>query len=1319
MNVAGARDTKGGQEVQQSGIQCFNCKEFGHFAKECRKPKQVKDSTYHKEKMLLCKQAEKGVQLQAEQSDWLADTDEEIDEQELEAHYSYMAKIQEVPNADSGTDSEPLEQNDQNDVECDDERVALANLIANLKLDVDENKKIQKQLKKANATLTQELIECKYVLIETSRTLGESNSIRDSCLVALQNKQTELEEYMAFNNRTVDYEKLEHKLNETLGLLAQKDIDIKEGLKVKAYEISVVQAKHDELVKQSLLTKSHYEGLVKEKTKVITDLKLKEEKDIDKMISMEKQLKFLNEIVYKRSQSIQTIHMLAPKCPTFNGRPTFANPMYLKKAQYEKPCLYEIPHDQSDPANRLIPDREEILTLEEESRSKLNKDLVKPYDYTMENSLYEIFKPPTQEYQIQLAHANEIRKKMWRKSFVKTKPNIFKNIDFLPVSKSISKSRQAYNVMTNNISHLKDIVDQAWVKHSNDHINLRPPTAQDMQILIKTCLMPLALKTQNDSFAFVHELKQEMHADLKYVESLEDEIDELESDKAEFSNMYDMLLQECVSNDVMCSYLHSLSDLDAYNELQCLYLHKVKECDCLAQKLSKQTEFVSKEVYTELLRSFAKLEKHSISLELALQQCQEQIKNDTVCKVTASNVFQKEREQYLEIQDLKAQLQDKNIAIYSLERKKFSKNKSVPKTNESEGLSKPVTSQNLPQTATQAVVPKISQVKYKKTEVEDHHRISSISNQTKSVTACNDSLKSRTSNVNVVCATCGKCVFNSNHDACVSKYLNDVNARTKKPKVVPISTRKPKSQVNKSVATHRKKTVASESTVQNSKSYYRMLYEKTSKAWKWWIEQQCPSGYKWVPKTKMKWVPKVRNETVKKRVSFAIDNASRITNIVQLILFIVDSGCTKHMTGNISILCNFVEKYLGTVCFGNDQFSPILGYGDLVQGNITINKVYYVEGLNHNLFSVGQFCDADLEVSFQKSTCFVRDLQGNDLLTGNRRSNLYTISLQETTSSTPICLMAKASPTQACVWHRRLSHLNFDYINLLSTKDIVIGLPKLKYFKNQLCSSCEVSKAKRSSFKTKIVPSSKGRLNLLHMDLCGPMRVASINGKKYILVIVDDYSRYTWTLFLRSKDETPEVLKDFLTMIQRNLQALVISVRTDRGTEFLNKTLHAFFKEEGIEHQTSTPRTPKKNGVVKRQNRTLIEAARTMLSASKLPLFFWAEAIATACYTQNRSIIIPTHEKMAYHIINDRKPSIKHLHIFGCTCYLTRDGENLDKIKEKGDPCILVGYSTQSKGYRVYNKRTRLIVESIHIKFDEIKEMSKMSVANDTSGLVP
>nr|GEV68573.1 copia protein [Tanacetum cinerariifolium] len=812
VNVAVIRENVGSKVVQQSGIQCFNCREFGYFAKECRKPKRVKDSAYHKEKMLLCKQAEQGVPLQAEHYDWLADTDEEVDEQELEAHYSYMAKIQEVPTADSGTDSEP---NEQNDVESDDERVALANLIDNLKLDVNKNKKTHKQLKKANTTLAQELKECKAILAETSKSLGESISVRDSCLVALQTKQAEFEKFKAFNDRTVNYDKLELKLNDALRQLAHKDTIIREGL-------------------------------VKQKTKVITDWKLREERDIEKMISMEKQLKFLNEIVYKRSQSIQTIHMMAPKVPTYNGRPTFANPRYLKQAQSEIPCLYAFPYDQNTHANRLIPDGKETLARERESRSKLNKDSTK--------------------HSIDLFHA---------------------------------------------------------------------PTAHDMEILIQTCLMPLVIKTQSDSLKFVHELKQEMHADLK----------------------------------------------------------------------------------------------------------------------------------------------------------------------------------------------------------------------------------------------------------------------TKKPIVVPISTRKPKSKANKSIATSNKKKVASKSTKQKPQSYFRVLYENTSKECKWWIERQSPSGYKWVPKPKKQ-------------------------RIVQLILFIIDSGCTKHMTGNLKLLYNFVEKFLGTVRFGNDQFAPILSYGDLVQGNVMINMVYYVEGLNHNLFLVGQFCDADLEVAFRKSTCFVRDLQGNDLLIGNRGSYLYTISLQESTSSTPLYLMAKAKPTQAWLWHRRLSHLNFDYINLLLKKDIVIGLPKLNL---------------------------KGRLNLLHMDLCGPMRVASINGKKYILVIVDDYSRYTWTLFLRSKDETLEVLKDFLTMIQRNLQAPVITVRTDRGTEFLNKTLDAFFKEEGIEHQTSIARTPEQNGIVERRNH----------------------------------------------------------------------GENLDKMKEKGDQCILVGYSTQLKGYRVYNKRTRMIVESIHIRFDEIKEVSETSVANNTSGLIP
>ncbi|GJS60942.1 retrovirus-related pol polyprotein from transposon TNT 1-94 [Tanacetum coccineum] len=586
----------------------------------------------------------------------------------------------------------------------------------------------------------------------------------------------------------------------------------------------------------------------------------------------------------------------------------------------------------------------------------------------------------------------------------------------------------------------------------------------------------------------------------------------------------------------------------------------------------------------------------------------------------------------------------------------------------------------------------------KKQEVEDHCRNFKFSNNKTSVTACNDSLNAKILNVNFICVTCGKCMLNDNHDLCVLHYINGLNSMTRQPMDVPISTREPKHNVNQSVATSSKKTVATDSTVKKSRHITRKLYEQVSKTCSWWYPKYTPPGYNWKTKSQI--------GNINPNISMPLGHESRTANILE------------HKTPRCSTVSNTPLssksfKFLGTVKFGNDQIAPILGYGDLVQGTITIKRVYYVEGLNHNLFSIGQYCDADLEVAFQNSICYIRDLKGNDLLTGSRGTNLYSITLQDSTTPNLICLMAKATSSQAWLWHCRLSYLNFDTINLLSKNNIVNGLPKLKFIKDHMCSSCELGKAKRKSFHTKTTPSSKRRLQLLHMDLCGPMQVESINGKKYVLVIVDDYSRYTWTHFLRSKDETPGVLIDLLTLVLRGLHAQVTTVRTDKGTEFLNKTLHAYFAKEGIRHETSTARTPEQNGVVERRNRTLVEAARTMLSAAKVPLFFWAEAIATTCFTQNRSLVIPRHEKTPYHIINARKPSVKFFHIFGSLCYIVRDGENLDKMKEKGDACIFVGYSTQSKAYRVFNKRTRMIVETIHVNFDELPQMASDHVSSD------
>nr|GFA30644.1 integrase, catalytic region, zinc finger, CCHC-type, peptidase aspartic, catalytic [Tanacetum cinerariifolium] len=285
------------------------------------------------------------------------------------------------------------------------------------------------------------------------------------------------------------------------------------------------------------------------------------------------------------------------------------------------------------------------------------------------------------------------------------------------------------------------------------------------------------------------------------------------------------------------------------------------------------------------------------------------------------------------------------------------------------------------------------------------------------------------------------------------------------------------------------------------------------------------------------------------------------------------------MTGNLKLLINFVWKFMGTVRFGNDHVAAILGFGDLQWGNILITRVYFVEGLGHNLFSVGQSCDSDLEVAFRRNACFVRNLKGADLLKRDRSINLYTINLHEMASKSPICLMARASFTKSWLWHQRLSHLNFDTINDLARNDLVAGLPKFKYHKEHLCHSCEQGKRKRASHPPKPVPNSRQRLHLLHLDLCGPMRIASINGKRYVLVIVDDYSRYT-------------------------------------------------------------------------------------------------------------------------------KPDILFLHVFGALCYPKNDREDIGKLGGKGDIGFFIGYSADSCAYRVYNRQTKKIMETINVSFDELSAMA-------------
>nr|GEU55263.1 hypothetical protein [Tanacetum cinerariifolium] len=250
--------------------------------------------------------------------------------------------------------------------------------------------------------------------------------------------------------------------------------------------------------------------------------------------------------------------------------------------------------------------------------------------------------------------------------------------------------------------------------------------------------------------------------------------------------------------------------------------------------------------------------------------------------------------------------------------------------------------------------------------------------------------------------------------------------------------------------------------------------------------------------------------------------------VVQIVLWYLDSDSSKHMTGDRSQLTNFVDKFLGTVKFGNDHVAKIIGYGDYQIGKVTISRVYLMDGLGHNLVSVGQ----------------IRDMM----------------------ASSPICLLFKASKTKSWLWHRCLSYPNFSAINNLARQGLVQGLSKLKFEKDHLCSACATGKSKKKSHKPKFEDTNQEKLYLLHMDLCGPMHVETVNGKKYILVIVDDYSQFTWVKCLRSKDKASDFIIKFLKMIQ-----------------------------VGISHETSVARSPQQNSAVERRNRTLIEAARTIV----------------------------------------------------------------------------------------------------------------------------
>ncbi|GJT05925.1 putative ribonuclease H-like domain-containing protein [Tanacetum coccineum] len=400
---------------------------------------------------------------------------------------------------------------------------------------------------------------------------------------------------------------------------------------------------------------------------------------------------------------------------------------------------------------------------------------------------------------------------------------------------------------------------------------------------------------------------------------------------------------------------------------------------------------------------------------------------------------------------------------------------------------------------------------------------------------------------------------------------------------------------------------------------------------------------------------------------------------------IFDSGCSGHMTGNKDQLEDFEEFNGGSVTFGGSK-GYISGKGKIRVGNLDFDSVSFVKELGHfNLFSISQICDKQHKVLFTETECLVvsSDFKMPDenqiLLKVPRHHNMYSFDMKTPTPAKGFaCLIAKATSDESKLWHRRLGHINFKNLNKLVKGNLVRGLPS-KVFKNDhTCVACHKGKQHRASCKAKLERLITEPLHTLHMDLFGPTSVKSINHASYCLVITDDCTRFSWVFFLASKDETSGILQTFIRQIENQLSHRVKIIRSDNGTEFKNRDMLEFCGNKGIKQEYSNARTPQQNGVAERMNRTLIEAARTMLADSLLPTTFWAEAVSTACYIFNRVRVTKPQNKTPYELLFGHKPIISYIRPFGCHVTILDTLSVLGKFDGKSDEGFLVGTSEKT-----------------------------------------
>ncbi|GJV96942.1 retrovirus-related pol polyprotein from transposon TNT 1-94 [Tanacetum coccineum] len=1037
------------------------------------------------------------------------------------------------------------------------------------------------------------------------------------------------------------------------------------------------------------------ESLMKTVTLLKNDFKKEESRNIDREIALEKKIKQLDNIVFKRDQSAQTVHMLT-KPQFFYDHTTkqalgFQNPFYLKKAQQLEPKLYDGNVIKNTSAI-VIPDSEETLMLAEESHFETR--FVPQTELSVEQAFWS---------------QNSINSPEPTLSSRPTKVEVLKELPKVSmVNTSLKKLKYhlaGFDVVVKERTTPTAITEGSWgFEHTKacfrDEIIPFVKALKDLFNTFDQYLIDELSEVQN----VFHQMEQVVKQ-----HRLESKTFEVKMNQVLNENK--RLLEQVINKDIVNIIMNSSVDIAPMNVNEC------EKCLKLETKLLNKKDFIEKEIYNKLFKSFTTLEKYCISLEVDTQLNQEIFQRDN----SVSNQSALSFDQLFELNELKAQSQEKDTVIKKLKERiktlsgKINEDKIKKDLEEIETInieldhrvSKLIAeNEHLKQTYKQlydSIKPArirskeqcddlINQVNLKSVEISDLN--ASLQEKVLVITALKDDLrklkgKALVDNA-VIKHTIDPKMLKTDVEPITPKLLNKRTAysayikhtqeeaavlrdlvehvKLKYPLDHSLESACRYAKLIQELLTHISKTCPSVNntdgklvavTPKNKDKRVRFTKPVTSSGYtitktastsnlvsnkpmlsstgvkpstsasgsqpsgntKKDKNQQTPSstqknkveahprkvesslknkdcvvkpkGTAYMQHSKLNANSKLKFQREKfgnqqEKCSQILDTLGYLL-VVQIVLWYLDSGYSRHMTGDRSHLTNFVNKFFGTVKFGNDYLAKILGYGDYQIENVTISRVYYIEGLGHNLFSVWQFCDSNLEVAFRQHTCFIRNLEGVDLLTGSRGNNLYTLSLGDMMASSPICLLSKALKTKS--------------------------LPKLNFEKDHLCSACAMGKSKKKPSNPNL-KTHQEKLYLLHMDLCGPMRVASVNGKKYILIIVDDYSRFTWVKCLRSKDKAPDFIIKFLKMIQVQIEVPVRQIYSDNGTEFVNQTLREYYEKVGISHETSVARSPWQNGVVERRNHTLIEAARTMLIYAKAPLFLWAEVVATAYFNE-------------------------------------------------------------------------------------------------------